>query len=164
MKYRCKVCGWVSEDVATKPEKCPICGKRIKHPYTGEVSMEQIEEDSQTCIWEEVIDDSKSTIGFHPICKNIHPYTLVSENHKYVHYDFFELVNMWDMTLAEKIERTYRYILSIYKDKNLKKEDIKITICGEKITDIALVSSINHVNMNIDMGLDDTGAITFKVD
>ena len=26
MKYRCKVCGWVSEDVSTKPEKCPICG------------------------------------------------------------------------------------------------------------------------------------------
>ena len=48
---------------------CPICGGRIKHPYTGLVSMEQIEEDCRTCQWIEVVDESRGTIGFRPICK-----------------------------------------------------------------------------------------------
>ena len=30
---------------------CPVCGGRIKHPYTGEVTSEQIEEDMNFCQW-----------------------------------------------------------------------------------------------------------------
>ena len=49
---------------------CPICGGKIKHPYTGSVSIEQIEEDILTCIWREVSDEYRGTIGYTPICKN----------------------------------------------------------------------------------------------
>ena len=49
--------------------ECPICGGKIKHPYTGLVSSEQIEEDLNSCIWMEVIDEGDSTIGYTPICK-----------------------------------------------------------------------------------------------
>ena len=49
---------------------CPICGGRIKHPYTGLVTMEQIEEDARCCQWIEVVDEGGGTIGFRPICKN----------------------------------------------------------------------------------------------
>jgi len=48
---------------------CPICGGRIKHPYTGAVTTEQIEEDSNCCIWVECIDEGRSTIGYHPCCR-----------------------------------------------------------------------------------------------
>lgn len=48
---------------------CPICGGKIKHPYTGTVSIEQIEEDIFTCIWMEVCDGGGGTIGYTPICK-----------------------------------------------------------------------------------------------
>lgn len=49
---------------------CPICGGKIKHPYTGSVSIEQLEEDSNCCLWGEVIDEGGITVGYHPICKN----------------------------------------------------------------------------------------------
>lgn len=52
---------------------CPICGKRIKHPYTGSVTSEQMEEDWNTCQWMEVIDEGRSTIGYQPICKQNWP-------------------------------------------------------------------------------------------
>ena len=42
---------------------CPICGGKIKHPYTGSVSIEQLEEDSNCCLWGEVIDEGGSTVG-----------------------------------------------------------------------------------------------------
>ena len=60
---------------------CPVCGGRIKHPYTGEVTSEQIDEDINTCLWMEVINEYDVTLGWTPICKNIHPYTLEEENH-----------------------------------------------------------------------------------
>lgn len=49
---------------------CPICGGRIKHPYTGLVTSEQLEEDYKTCQWMEVCDEGRGTIGYIPICKN----------------------------------------------------------------------------------------------
>lgn len=49
---------------------CPICGGNIKHPYTGEVTSEQIEEDINSCLWIEVIDEGRSTLGYTPMCKN----------------------------------------------------------------------------------------------
>ena len=51
-------------------EVCPICGGRIKHPYTGHVTTEQIVEDSRCCTWIEVVDEGGGTIGYRPICKN----------------------------------------------------------------------------------------------
>jgi hypothetical protein len=49
---------------------CPICGGKIKHPYTGELTQEQIEEDEKTCQLVEVIDENNFTLGFHAICRN----------------------------------------------------------------------------------------------
>lgn len=51
---------------------CPVCGRRIKHPYTGEVTSEQIDEDINCCLWGEVIDESNSTVGYRPICRNVY--------------------------------------------------------------------------------------------
>ena len=50
---------------------CPLCGGKIKHPYTGSVTSEQMEEDFNSCLWGECIDEGRSTIGYTPICKNI---------------------------------------------------------------------------------------------
>ena len=49
--------------------ECPICGGRIKHQYTGNVTSEQLEEDMNTCLWMEVTDESRSCLGFRPICR-----------------------------------------------------------------------------------------------
>lgn len=47
---------------------CPICGRKIKHPYTGYVTSEQLDEDFNTCQWMEVTDESRGCLGFRPIC------------------------------------------------------------------------------------------------
>ena len=49
---------------------CPICGGKIKHEYTGYVTKEQLDEDFNSCLWIEHIDEGRSTIGYTPICKN----------------------------------------------------------------------------------------------
>lgn len=49
---------------------CPVCGGKIKHPYTGEITDEQIEEDMKTCQLVEVIDENDFTLGYHAICRN----------------------------------------------------------------------------------------------
>lgn len=89
---------------------CPICGGAIKHPYTGQVTSEQLEEDANTCTWIECVDENNYTLGYQPICKNVHPYTLESENHQYVHYDMIELVNSLQASLEEKVEKLNSYI------------------------------------------------------
>ena len=48
---------------------CPVCGGRIKHPYTGMVTSEQLDEDFETCLWMEVVDEGRGTLGYTPICK-----------------------------------------------------------------------------------------------
>ena len=48
---------------------CPICGGKIKHPYTGLVTSEQIDEDIKSCIWMEVCDEADGCLGYTPICK-----------------------------------------------------------------------------------------------
>ena len=50
---------------------CPICGGKIKHPYTGSVTSEQLEEDNNCCLWVEVIDESDSTVGYRPVCRYV---------------------------------------------------------------------------------------------
>ena len=49
---------------------CPFCGGRIKHPYTGVVTDEQLEEDMETCQLIEVVDENNFTLGYNAICKN----------------------------------------------------------------------------------------------
>ena len=48
---------------------CPICGGKIKHPYTGQVTDKQLQEDIDTCLLVEVIDENDNTLGYHAICK-----------------------------------------------------------------------------------------------
>ena len=47
---------------------CPCCGGPMKHPYTGLVTMEQLEEDSNSCIIMEVVGEGDFTIGYKVIC------------------------------------------------------------------------------------------------
>lgn len=49
---------------------CPRCGGKIKHPYTGEITSEQIDEDMNTCLLIEVIDEYDNTLGYEAICKH----------------------------------------------------------------------------------------------
>lgn len=49
---------------------CPVCGGKIKHPYTGAVTSEQLAEDSSCCLWIEVRDEFKYTLGYSPICRS----------------------------------------------------------------------------------------------
>lgn len=49
--------------------RCPVCGGRIKHEYTGNVTSEQLDEDMNTCLWMEVTDEGRGCLGYTPICK-----------------------------------------------------------------------------------------------
>ena len=48
---------------------CPICGGRIKHPYTGLVTTEQMEEDANTCQLIEIVDEYDNTLGYSAVCR-----------------------------------------------------------------------------------------------
>ena len=48
---------------------CPLCGNKIIHPYTGYVTSEQLDEEFNSCIWIECVDEGGSTIGYNPICR-----------------------------------------------------------------------------------------------
>ena len=133
---------------------CPMCGGRIKHPYTGEVTSEQIDEDINTCLWMEVIDEDDITLGWTPICKNIHPYTLEEEEHVYVHYDMLELINNEDSSVSEKIDEVTTYILKFYPDVN--KEDIIFSVRENKLTEV-YVNGIE--DLTLDLSLDEEGNV-----
>lgn len=133
---------------------CPMCGGRIKHPYTGEVTSEQIDEDINTCLWMEVIDEDDITLGWTPICKNIHPYTLEEEEHVYVHYDMLELINNEDSSVSEKIDKVTTYILKFYPDVN--KEDIIFSVRENKLTEV-YVNGIE--DLTLDLSLDEEGNV-----
>ena len=133
---------------------CPMCGGRIKHPYTGEVTSEQIDEDINTCLWMEVIDEDDITLGWTPICKNIHPYTLEEEEHVYVHYDMLELINNEDSSVSEKIDKVTTYILKFYPDVN--KEDIVFSVRENKLTEV-YVNGIE--DLTLDLSLDEEGNV-----
>lgn len=49
---------------------CPICGGPIKHPYTGTVTTEQLDEDTESCLLIEVIDEHDNTLGYQALCKH----------------------------------------------------------------------------------------------
>jgi len=48
---------------------CPVCGGRIKHPYTGRVTSKQLEEDENTCQLIECVDEGGGCLGYHAICR-----------------------------------------------------------------------------------------------
>lgn len=139
---------------------CPLCGGKIKHPYIGTVTDAQMEEDSHSCIWGEVQDEHNYTLGYVPYCKNIHPYTLDEEDNKYVHYDLVELVNCWDMTLDEKVDKVTTYIMHLFREDEVKKEDIVFNITDEHINSITLSKPIDSLTINIEM--DNDGNINFS--
>ena len=66
------------------------------------------------------------------------------------------------MPFSEKIEKLFYYITGLFKD--VKKEDIKISIDAseKKITNIELVEGIK--NMCITLSVDDKGNVTVKAD
>lgn len=56
----------ISCDYETKI--CPNCGNVAKHPHTGLVSSEMLNEDSRACLILEEIDDSEGTTGYCIVC------------------------------------------------------------------------------------------------
>lgn len=128
-------------------EICPICGGAIKHPYTGNVTSEQMEEDSNTCIWIECVDENDMSLGYHPICNNIHPYTLKSENHKYVHYDMIELVNSFPISIEERIKKIRSYIE--YANPTLAKDQYDVLTENDKITGLRLAENIDLIGLTL---------------
>ena len=60
--------------------RCPTCGGRIKHQYTGYVTSKQLDEDLNTCLWMEVADEGRSCLGFRPICRSKDIKKNLSEN------------------------------------------------------------------------------------
>lgn len=129
---------------------CPVCGGAIKHPYTGDVSMDQIEEDLNTCQWIECIDENNYTLGYQPICSRIHPYTLSSENHAYVHYDLIELVNTFKGSLEERVQKLDSYIK--YLNPDIQEDQYSIVTKDDKITEVILNNALEiaHITLNYD--------------
>ena len=136
-------------------EICPVCGGRIKHPYTGAVSSEQLDEDSECCLWMEVCDEGDGCLGYTPICRNIHPYTLPEEDNEYIHYDLIELANTWDMHLHEKVEKLISLITGVFD--GIERKDVRIIFSEDKITDIVLSKPLK--NISITLSVDEEGNI-----
>ena len=140
---------------------CPICGGKIIHPYTGHVTSEQLDEEIASCTWCEVIDEGDSTIGYTPCCKNIHPYTLVSEDHNYIHYDLVELANAWNMSINDKVEKLTELITTFFKGVEKKDVQFSLDLVNDKITDITIAKPIERIT--IDLGIDKDGNVTVTV-
>ena len=140
---------------------CPICGGKIIHPYTGYVTSEQLDEEIACCTWCEVIDEGDSTIGYTPCCKNIHPYTLASEDHNYIHYDLVELANAWNMSINNKVKKLTEIITTFFKSVEKKDIQLSLDLVNEKITDIIISKPIEKVT--IDLSIDKDGNITVTV-
>ena len=140
---------------------CPICGGKIIHPYTGYVTSEQLDEEIASCTWCEVIDEGDSTIGYTPCCKNIHPYTLASEDHNYIHYDLVELANAWNMSINDKVEKLTEFITTFFKGVEKKDVQFSLDLVNDKITDITIAKPIERIT--IDLGIDKDGNITVTV-
>lgn len=142
---------------------CPICGGKIVHPLTGEVSSEDLEEDSKYCHWIEVQDENDNTLGYHAICNNIHPYTLAKDDHKYVYYDMLEIVNTdTNLDLGQKIELYTKMLLR--SNPNLTRDDVYIVCQGDKIVEVNASKPIDHMSLNITLTDDDHMRLEFSKD
>ena len=139
---------------------CPVCGGRIKHPYTGEVTSEQIEEDMNCCQWMEVCDEGDGCLGYTPICRNVHPYTKEEENHKFIHYDLLELLNSSKtLSIGNKLDIISKLVSVCYGKDNSRFYTVTVSPEGK-------LESINWLNnieeMTLTLSLDNQGNITLK--
>ena len=139
---------------------CPVCGGKIKHPYTGEVTSEQIEEDMNCCQWMEVCDEGDGCLGYTPICRNVHPYTKEEENHKFIHYDLLEILNSSkSLSLENKLDIISKLVSVCYGKGNSRFYTVTVSPEG-KIESINLLDDIE--GMTLTLSLDKQGNITVE--
>ena len=139
---------------------CPVCGGRIKHPYTGEVTSEQLEEDMNCCQWMEVCDEGDGCLGYTPICRNVHPYTKEEENHKFIHYDLLELLNSSKtLSIENKLDIISKLVSVCYGKDNSRFYTVTVSPEGK-------LESINWLNnieeMTLTLSLNKQGNITLE--
>ena len=139
---------------------CPVCGGRIKHPYTGEVTSEQIEEDMNCCQWMEVCDEGDGCLGYTPICRNVHPYTKEEENHKFIHYDLLEILNSSKtLSIENKLDIISKLVSVCYGKDNSRFYTVAVSPEGK-------LESINWLNnieeMTLTLSLNNQGNITLE--
>ena len=139
---------------------CPVCGGRIKHPYTGEVTSEQIEEDMNCCQWMEVCDEGDGCLGYTPICRNVHPYTKEEENHKFIHYDLLEILNSSKtLSIENKLDIISKLVSVCYGKDNSRFYTVIVSPEG-KLEGINLLDDIE--GMTLTLSLDNQGNITLE--
>ena len=139
---------------------CPVCGFIIKHPYTGEVTSEQLEEDMNCCQWMEVCDEGDGCLGYTPICRNIHPYTKEEENHKFIHYDLLEILNSSKtLSIENKLDIISRLVSVCYGKDNSRFYTVTVSPEG-KLEGINLLDDIE--GMTLTLSLDNQGNITLE--
>lgn len=139
---------------------CPVCGGRIKHPYTGEVTSEQLEEDMNCCQWMEVCDEGNGCLGYRPSCRHVHPYTEEEENHKFIHYDLLEILNSSKtLSIENKLDIISKLVSVYYGKDNSRFYTVTVTPEGK-------IESINWLNnieeMTLTLSLDKQGNITLE--
>lgn len=139
---------------------CPVCGFIIKHPYTGEVTSEQIEEDMNCCQWMEVCDEGDGCLGYTPNCRNAHPYTKEEENHKFIHYDLLEILNSSKtLSIENKLDIISKLVSVCYGKGNSRFYTVTVSPEGK-------LESINWLNnieeMTLTLSLDKQGNITLE--
>ena len=139
---------------------CPVCGGRIKHPYTGEVTSEQLEEDMNCCQWMEVCDEGNGCLGYRPSCRHVHPYTKEEENHKFIHYDLLEILNSSKtLSIENKLDIISKLVSVYYGKDNSRFYTVTVTPEGK-------IESINWLNniegMTLTLSLDKQGNITLE--
>ena len=139
---------------------CPVCGGKIKHPCTGEVTSEQLEEDMNCCQWMEVCDEGDGCLGYTPICRNVHPYTKEEENHKFIHYDLLELLNSSKtLSIENKLDIISKLVSVCYGKDNSRFYTVIVSPEG-KIESINLLDDIE--GMTLTLSLDKQGNITLE--
>lgn len=141
-------------------EICPVCGGKIKHPYIGEVTSEQLEEDMNCCQWMEVCDEGDGCLGYTPICRNVHPYTKEEENHKFIHYDLLEILNSSKtLSIENKLDIISKLVSVCYGKDNSRFYTVTVSPEGK-------LESINWLNnieeMTLTLSLDKQGNITLE--
>ena len=138
----------------------PMCGGKIKHPYTGEVTSEQLEEDMNCCQWMEVCDEGDGCLGYTPICRNVHPYTKEEENHKFIHYDLLEILNSSKtLSIENKLDIISKLVSVCYGKNNSRFYTVIVSPEG-KLEGINWLNNIEE--MALTLSLDKQGNITVE--
>ena len=138
---------------------CPVCGGKIKHPYTGVVTSEQSEEDMNCCLWMEVCDEGDGCLGYTPICRNVHPYTK-EENYKFIHYDLLEILNSSKtLSIENKLDIISKLVSVCYGKDNSRFYTVTVTPEG-KLEGINWLNNIEE--MTLTSSLDNQGNITLE--